>query len=254
MMNAPSQSSLHLGRPGGWLCALVLLLVPALAQADSRSVYELSYAFGEEARPSLEAYSTNDLLRPGFRSEAPRGQELSLGVRSTRLPSALEPGLGEQSIETTGGFIHRFGDRGFGYGVNFGVGLYASAWDQAPDAADAAFAGTSPLVVSDFSAGPTYETGNLLSRIRVGVRYPILGEADSRSSFYGHRGDGARGTGYLSLDSRLRFSNQTEMSVSLFYDDHGAADARNWLDGGLDFRDGLNGGRSVVGVEMGLNF
>ncbi|HSM27359.1 MAG TPA: hypothetical protein VK855_04565, partial [Thioalkalivibrio sp.] len=72
--------------------------------------------------------------------------------------------------------------------------------------------------------------------------------------FYGHRGDAARSAGYLSLDSRLRFSNQTEMSVSLFYDDYGAGDSLNWLHGGLDFGGGANTGRSVVGVEMGLNF
>jgi hypothetical protein len=254
MMNAHSQSTLYRGRPRAWVGALALLLAPVLAQADSRSVYELSYAFGEESRPSLEAYSTSDVLRPGFRSEAPRGRELSLGVRSTRQPSALVPGLAEQSVETTGGFIHRLGDTGFGYGVDFGLGLYASAWDQPPDAAGAAFVGHSSLLVSDFSAGPTYESGNLLSRVRVGVRYPVFGEGDSHSSFYGHRGDAARGAGYLSLDSRLRFSNQTEMSVSLFYDDHSAGNALNWLDGGLDFRGGVNAGRSVVGVEMGLNF
>jgi hypothetical protein len=254
MVKTPFQSSLNFGRHGGRAAALVLLLVPMLAQAEGRSVYELSYAFGQEARPSLEAYPSNDVLRPGFRSETPRGQQLSLGVRSNRLPSALAPGLAEQSVETTGGFIHRLGDTGFGYGVDFGLGLYASVWDQPPVVSDDAFSGQSSLLVSDFSAGPTFETGNLLSRVRIGVRYPVLGEEDTSRSFYGHRGDAARGAGYLSLDSRLRFSNQTEMSVSLFYDDYGAGDSLNWLDGGLDFRSGVNSGRSVVGVEMGLNF
>jgi hypothetical protein len=112
----------------------------------------------------------------------------------------------------------------------------------------------SSFMVTDFSTGPTFESGNLRSRMRVGVRYPVLGDADAGSAFYGHRGDTARSAGYLSLDSRLRFSNQTEVSVSLFYDDYGVSASRDWLSEGLDFQGGVGASESVVGFEMGLNF
>jgi hypothetical protein len=254
MMKAFLQSRGKLVRCVGGAGALVLFLVPLLVQADSRSLYELSYGFGDETRSSLETYSLNHALRPGFLSELPRAQELSFGVRSTRLPSALEPGLSEQSLETTGGFIHRFGDSGFGYGVDFGLGLYSSVWDSSNSWSETIFSGQPSFVVSDFSAGPTYEIGNVLSRVRIGVRYPVLGEGDSLGAFHGHRGDLARGAGYLSLDGRMRFSNQTEMSVSVFYDDHNAGNTFSWPDRGLNFRGGQSAGGTVVGVEMGLNF
>jgi hypothetical protein len=236
------------------LGVLPLVFVSLPLHADNRTVYERSYTLGQDALSPLDAFPAADLLRPGFRNDVQRGSELNLGVRSTRLPSASTPGLSEQSVETSGGFIHRFGSTGFGYGVDLGMGLYSSTWDQQVLPADEPLRGSGSLLLSDFSTGPTYESGNFRSRVRVGVRYPVLGDGDAGSSFYGHRGDVGRSAGYLSLDSRLRFSNQTEMSVSLFYDDYSASGSRDWLSEDLNFRGGAASPQSVVGFEMGLNF
>ncbi|TVP77809.1 hypothetical protein [Thioalkalivibrio sp.] len=234
------------------LAAFPLALIALPLHAESRSLYEMSYTPGQDALSTLDAFSGADRLRPGFRNDMHRGREFNLDVRSTQMPSLVEPGSAEHALETSGGFIQRFGSSGFGYGVDFGLGLHSSGGGQIvdPDAGGI----RSSFMVSDFSTGPTFESGNLRSRVRVGVRYPLLGDADAGSAFYGHRGDSARSAGYLSLDSRLRFSNQTEVSVSLFYDDYGASASRDWLSEGLDFQGGAGASESVVGFEMGLNF
>ncbi len=234
------------------LAALPLALFALPLHADTRSIYELSYTPGQDALSTLDAFSGAERLRPGFRNDMHRSREFNVDVRSTHLPSLVEPGSAERALETSGGFIQRFGSSGFGYGVDFGLGLHSSGGGQLLDLDAGGI--RSSFMITDLSTGPTFESGNLRSRVRVGVRYPVLGDADAGSAFYGHRGDTARSAGYLSLDSRLRFSNQTEVSVSLFYDDYGVSGSRDWLSEGLDFQGGVGASESVVGFEMGLNF
>ena len=236
------------------LVALPLALFALPLHADTRSVYELSYTPGQDALSTLDIFSGSASLRPGFRNDVQRSRELSLEVRSGLLPSVASPGLAEHTLETTGGFIQHFGSTGFGYGFDVGLGMRSSVGteDLLPDPSPG---GSSGFMITDLSTGPTFQAGNLRSRMRVGVRYPLLGEADPLNPFYGHRGDTSRSAGYLSLDSRLRFSNQTEMSVSLFYDDYGLGGAsRDWLSDRLDFQGGAGSPESVIGFEMGLNF
>jgi hypothetical protein len=249
-MNACADTIRNAGRLV--LAVLLLALFALPLHADTRSIYELSYTPGQDALSTLDAFSDVDRLRPGFRNDMYRSREFNIDVRSTRLPSSVEPGSSEHALETSGGFIQRFGSSGFGYGVDFGLGLHSSGGGQVLDPEDGSM--RSSFMITDFSTGPTFESGNLRSRVRVGVRYPVLGDVDAGSAFYGHRGDTARSAGYLSLDSRLRFSNQTEVSVSLFYDDYGVNASRDWLSEGLDFQGGAGSSESVVGFEMGLNF
>jgi hypothetical protein len=249
-MNACAGTFRNAGRLVLAVFPLALLALPV--HADTRSIYELSYTRGQDALSTLDAFSEADRLRPGFRNDIYRSREFNLDVRSTRLPSLVEPGSAEHALETSGGFIQRFGSSGFGYGVDFGLGLHSSGGGQVLDPDEGSM--RSSFMITDFSTGPTFESGNLRSRVRVGVRYPVLGDADAGSAFYGHRGDTARSAGYLSLDSRLRFSNQAEVSVSLFYDDYGVSASRDWLSEGLDFQGGVGSSQSVVGFEMGLNF
>lgn len=238
----------------GLLAMLPFALLSMPLHAETPSVYEISYTLGQDALTTLDAFSGGESLRPGFRNDMQRSRELSLELRSTRLPSADHRGFQDHSLETRGGFIQRFGSSGFGYGVDLGVGLRSSGGSDGLFS-DQALGGSS-FMITDLSTGPTFDTGNLRSRMRVGVRYPLLGESDPLKPWYGHRGDTARSAGYLSLDSRLRFSNQTEMSVSLFYDDYGLASgtSRDWLNRGLDFEGGAGSSESVIGFEMGLNF
>jgi hypothetical protein len=236
------------------LAVLPFALFALPLQADTRSVYELSYTPGQDALSTLDVFSGSQSLRPGFRNDVQRSRELSVGVRSARLPSVASPDLADHTVETTGGFIQHFGNSGFGYGIDVGLGMRSSGGTDDP-LSDPALGGGSGFVITDFSTGPTYQAGNLRSRMRVGVRYPLLGEPDPLNPLYGHRGDTSRGASYLSLDSRLRFSNQTEMSVSVFYDDYGLGGASDdWLSDRLDFKGGASSPESVIGFEMGLNF
>lgn len=234
---------------------MLLAFVPPL-HAETRAIYELSYTPGQDALSTLDVFSGAARLRPGFDNDQQAGgRALSLEVRSSRMPSLQAPGFTDQVVETSGGFIQRFGSSGFGYGVDLGLGLHSSVGNPLWQTDELSSTRSSSLLVTDFSAGPTFESGNLRSRVRVGVRYPMLGDPDPGISRYSHRGDTGRSAGYLSLDSRLRFSNQTEMSVSLFYDDYAFGSSRDWLSDGLDFRSGNPGSEhSVVGFEMGLNF
>ncbi|MFO8003574.1 hypothetical protein [Thioalkalivibrio sp.] len=234
------------------LGAVPLALLALPLHAETRALYELSYTPGHDALSTLDVFSGAERLRPGFHNDIHGKREFSVGVRSSRLPSLVEPGAAEHALKTSGGFIQRFGDSGFGYGIDLGLGLHSSAGGQVLGAEEGPI--RSSFMVTDLSTGPIFESGNLRSSVRVGVRYPVLGDADAGSVFYGHRGDTARSAGYLSLDSRLRFSNETEMSVSLFYDDYGVSPSDDWLSEGLGFEGGTGSSRSVVGFEMGLNF
>ncbi len=245
-----------IGRSGLVSGALVLMAFAHPLLAESRTIYELSYTPGQDALSTLDVFPGAARLRPGFYNDVQAsGRALNLEVRSSRMPSLQAPGFTDQVVETSGGFIQRFGSSGFGYGVDLGLGLHSSVGNPVWQTDELSSDRGSSLLVTDLSAGPMFESGNLRSRVRVGVRYPVLGDVDAGISRFNHRGDSSRSAGYLSLDSRLRFSNQTEMSLSLFYDDYTLGASRDWLSDGLDFRSGgIGGNQSVVGFEMGLNF
>lgn len=236
--------------------ALLLIALAPPLQAETRAIYELSYTPGQDALSTLDVFPGAARLRPGFDNDVQgSGRALNLEVRSSRAPSLQAPGFTDQVVETTGGFIQRFGSSGFGYGVDLGLGLHSSVGNRGWQSDELSSDLDSSLMVTDLSTGPTFEFGNLRSRVRVGVRYPLLGDSDAGISRFNHRGDTTRSAGYLSLDSRLRFSNQTEMSLSLFYDDYAFGASHDWLSDDLEFRSGSAGGnQSVVGFEMGLNF
>ncbi len=227
----------------------VLLSVPL--QADTRSLYALSYTPGQDALSTLDVFPAADRLRPGFRNDVQGNSELNLRVRSTRMPSVTSPGFSEESLETSGAFNRRFGRSGFGVGVDIGLGLHTAMEDPALSLNEEPMR-QHPFLMGNLSTGPTYESGNLRSQIRIGVRQPLYREAEPSRALSGHRGDAGRSAGYLSLDSQLRFSNQAEVSLSVFYDGYGATALTDWPSQGLDFRHGDDD--SMLGFEMGLNF
>jgi len=231
---------------------LALLALPL--HADTRLLYGLSSSAEMDTLPTLGRFTDAESLRPGFRNDIQAGHAVNLEIRSTRLPSVTSSGLDNYALETSGRFIQRFGSSGFGYGV--GVGLDLRSADRAAGVLDRHGLSGAPsnFVVTGLSTGPTYEAGNLRSQVRIGVRYPLRGDGETDPPLYGHRGDTPRSAGYLSLDSQLRFSNQTNMAFSLFYDDYGIGASRDWLGGRLEFQDSPASSQSVIGVEMGLNF
>ncbi len=234
------------------LLPLALLALPL--HADTRLLYGLSSSTGLDTSPTLGSFTDAESLRPGFRNDMHPGRAVSLEIRSTRLPSVTSSGLDNYALETSGRFIQRFGSSGFGYGV--GVGLDLRSADGTAGVLDRqGLSGVhNNFVVTGLSTGPTYEAGNLRSQVRIGVRYPLRGDGETDVPIYGHRGDTPRSAGYLSLDSQLRFSNQTSMAFSLFYDDYGIAASQDWLSHRLDFQGSPTASESVIGLEMGLNF
>jgi hypothetical protein len=234
------------------LGALSLALLSLPLHAETRSLYELSYTPGQDALSTLDVFPAANRLRPGLRNDIHGNSELRVVVRSSQLPSVTMPGFSDQSLETSGAFTRRFGGSGFGYGVDLGLGVHVSGEDPSVSFSEEATR-QGPFLVGDFSTGPTYESGNLRSQMRIGVRQPLLGDVDTVRALPRHRGDGGRMAGYVSLDSQLRFSNQAEVSLSVFYDGHGASSASDWPKG-LDFRHGDDGVQPMVGFEMGLNF
>lgn len=234
------------------LLPFALLAMPL--HADTRLLYGLSYNAGPDTLPTLGSFTDTESLRPGFRNDVQPGRALDLEIRSTRLPSVTSSGLDNYTLETSGRFTQRFGSSGFGYGL--GVGLDLRSADGAAGVLDRhGLSGAHHnFVVTGLSTGPTYETGNLRSQVRVGVRYPLLGDGQTEVPLYGHRGDTPRTAGYLSLDSQLRFSNQTNMAFSLFYDDYGIGASRDWLSNRPEFQGSPASSESVIGLEMGLNF
>jgi hypothetical protein len=243
------------GIPGRIVLGLLPLALLALPlHADTRMLYGLSSSPGLDTLPTLGSFTDRESLRPGFRNDIQPGRAVNLEIRSTRLPSVTSSGLDTYALETSGRFIQRFGSRGFGYGVGVGVDLRSA--DSAAGVLDRhGLSGAhNNFVLTGLSTGPTYEAGNLRSQVRIGVRYPLLADGDTDTPLYRHRGDTPRSAGYLSLDSQLRFSNQTNMAFSLFYDDYRIGASQDWLSGRLDFQNSPASSESVIGLEMGLNF
>lgn len=246
----------------GCVSGAVLLALSTGVHADTRSIYDLTFSSsGQHGLQSLDAYTTPDRLRPGFRSDVHRPAEsFSVQFQERTLSSLAGNETSAQILEASGDYTRRVGGSGLGYVIGLDLGLYAPAWSEplrGLDSLDVTSNRTS-LFISDFSAGPSYDLGNLSSRVRVGVRYPLTGETDALANpWQGHRGDLARtGTGYLSVDGRYRFSNQAEVSLSVFYDDANLlSTGRDWLNPGADRANTASGlSQSVVGFEMGLNF
>jgi len=248
-----------LRRAGLGSVAVVAACLPIAAHADARSLYELTYALSSEVGLNLDGYGASQPLRPSFSSDgfgAGNGP-YQLGLRSRSVPSLSDPTQLDQGLDVTGSYLRRLGSTGFGYSFDLGLGLYvaeAGTHGATLDSNTLEVGGGSSLMLGDLSTGPTFETGNLSSRVRVGVRTPALGDASGLNpSFYGHRGDLSRGAGFVSLDGRYRFANQTEMSLSLFYDDANLLTLRDRPTDGTEGRVG-GGLQPVIGFEMGLNF
>ncbi|WP_019624632.1 hypothetical protein [Thioalkalivibrio thiocyanoxidans] len=165
------------------------------------------------------------------------GEESGMGVLSSRL------------FEVEGAYHQELG-AGFGYGLNLGLGMETRpGWsDLGPESESTAY-------FTDFSFGPTFASGRFDSQFRVGVRQSLAGEDDALGFGYGtrHRELG-RSAGYLSIDSRLRLQNQSELSLSLYYDDYSLNTSSDWMSDRLDFESTRDPSSSVVGVEMGLTF
>lgn len=241
--------------PGRMVLGFLLLALLALPlHADTRMLYGLSSSAGLDSLPTLGSFTDAEGLRPGFRNDIQPGRAMNLEIRSTRLPSVTSSGLDNYALETSGRFIQRFGSSGFGYGV--GVGLDLRSPDTTAGVLDRhGLSGVhNNFVVTGLSAGPTYEAGNLRGQVRIGVRYPLRSDGETDVPIYGYRGDTPRSAGYLSLDSQLRLSNQTNMGFSLFYDDYGIGASQDWLSNRLGFQGSPAASESVIGLEMGLNF
>ncbi|WP_019593852.1 hypothetical protein [Thioalkalivibrio sp. ALM2T] len=177
-----------------------------------------------------------------------------LSVRSTGDASALDEADnafgGTRLFEAVGGYHQELGG-GFGYGLNLGVGM-----ETRPDWNELGPSGESTAYFTDFSFGPTFASGRFDSQFRVGVRQPLSSEDRDLGFGYGDRSrETGRTAGYLSLDGRLRLQNQSELSLSLYYDDYSLNSADNWLADRLEF-EGVSRepASSVIGVEMGLTF
>lgn len=235
------------------LGSVTLALVAPLLHASDRSIYQLSYPSQDVGTLGTETLTGAEDLRPGFLNDIQRSPSTGVEVRSTRLHSVTTPGYSAGGLETGGGYARRFGSTGFGYGVDLGLGLrsFDSTGSLAPGEP---YATPGRFVITDLSTGPIYETGSLQSQVRIGMRYPLVTDRETVSPLYSHRGDFPRGAGYLSLDSRLRFSSQGSIAISFFYDDYGLVAPQNWLGDRLDFQSGPGSQDPVVGFEMGLNF
>lgn len=236
----------------GWM-ALAPAVVLQPLQASDRSIYELSYPSRHGGTPGVESFAGAEDLRPGFLNDIQRGRDTNVEVRSTRLLSMTAPDFSGDGLETSGAYARRFGSSGFGYGVDLSLGL--RSFDSTGGLAPGEQHGVpGRFVLTDFSTGPTYQAGNLQSQVRIGMRYPLVTDQDSASPLYSQRGDYPRGAGYLSLDSRLRISDQGSIAVSVYYDDYRLVAPNEWLGDRLDFQSGTGATGSVIGFEMGLNF
>ncbi len=167
------------------------------------------------------------------------GDETGMGVLSSRL------------FEVEGAYHQQLG-AGFGYGLNLGVGMETRpGWsDLGPETESTAY-------FTDLSFGPTFASGSgrFDSQFRVGVRQSLTSGDDALGfGYWGRHRELGRSAGYLSLDSRLRLQNQSELSLSLYYDDYSLNTSSDWMSDRLDFESTRDSSSSVVGVEMGLTF
>ena len=265
------------------VCAVVLALAAGSAHADSR--YSLTGApagAAGGAAPVLEAPGVADAetVVQGTLSSGLLSQLLALPLLGRSAPETLAPdpdsryrlsvssegGWGPEydrrsgggfpsarMFEAAGGYHQELG-AGFGYGLNLGLGMEAHpGWsDRGTDTATTSY-------FTDLSFGPTFASGRLDSQFRIGVRRPLGGDDVSALGFgHGdrHREVG-RTAGYLSLDGRLQLQNESELSLSLYYDNYSLNESstEEWLEDRLEFEGATSDApSSVIGVEMGLTF
>ncbi len=202
----------------------------------------------------LEASSSG--VMPQENPDAARDAEsrYRLSVRSTGDAAALDEAdnafSGARLFEAVGAYHQDLG-AGFGYGLNLGLGM-----ETRPDWNDLGPASETTAYFTDFSFGPTFASGRFDSQFRVGVRQPLSSDDRGLGFGYGDRyRDTGRTAGYLSLDGRMRLQNQSELSLSLYYDDYSLNSADNWLADRLEFEGASREPTSsVIGLEMGLTF
>lgn len=268
-------------RACGVVGAVLLALATGNAQADSR--YSLTHTPADPApvevalsERSADVQKVADA--PVSRRVLPELLTLPLLARSAPEPAEQAPDAryrltvrseGDRLREYDGGSADGFASArmfeaagayhqelgaGFGYGLNLGLGMETrSGWG------DLGTDGENTSYFTDLSFGPTFASGRLDSQFRIGVRRPLGGEDLSALGFgYGdrHREVG-RTAGYLSLDGRLQLQNQSELSLSLYYDNYSLNEstAEEWLEDRLEFEGATSDTpSSVIGVEMGLTF
>lgn len=228
---------------------LVLFLGPAQALAEGR--YSLSkgsvnlgggYGQVEDGAAPVDG--------SGIQRGADSPYRLSLRSRGDTAGLANDPLPSSRLFEAIGGYYQEIGG-GFGYGLNLGLGMETRTEGKQP-----ASVGSSTAYFTDFSLGPTFDAGRFGSQFRLGIRKPLGHEESTLGYDYGQRPrEIGRPASYLSLDGRMRLQNQSELSLSLYYDDYSLDSAGDWLADRLEF-DGASRdpSSSVFGVEMGLTF
>ncbi len=256
--NPPQVQGLGRVRLRGPRSSLVagVLLVGGFAVAAAPASADDRYSL--LAAPQTQGFAGPDAAITTLRGEPETARDSDsryrLSVRSTGDASLLDDTdnafASTRQFEAVGGYHQELGG-GFGYGLNLGLGM-----ETRPDWNDLGPVSESTAYFTDFSFGPTFASGRFDSQFRVGVRQPLSGEARDLGFGYGTRyRETGRTAGYLSLDGRLRLQNQSELSLSLYYDDYSLNSADNWLADRLEFEGASREPTSsVIGVEMGLTF
>ncbi len=238
----------------GWLLAgLGLVFGPAQAEAPAGE-------FGAYAlNPSIDlnTFSIGELAvaaREPARERSDSRYHLTLrsGHDTAPLFDGEDAVLNTRMFEAVGGYRQEFGNSGFGYGLNLGLGMQSGeTWnDLGPGQEFNSY-------FTDLSLGPTFAAGRFDSQFRIGLRQPLTSDESHPGFGFGNRHrDIGRTAGYLSLDGRLRLQNQSELSMSLYYDDYTMNEADSgWLADRLEFEGASrDAASSVIGVEMGLTF
>ncbi|MGM0553755.1 MAG: hypothetical protein ACQETK_08155 [Pseudomonadota bacterium] len=239
---------------GGWcLAVLGLMFGPAQAESLAQTIE------GRSLSPSA-GLSALDVSEPAGPARAPARERSDsryhLTLRADHDPVSLfeneEAVLNTRVFEAVGGYRQEFGSSGFGYGLNLGVGMQSGeTWnDLGPGQEFNSY-------FTDLSFGPTFAAGRFDSQFRIGLRQPLTSDESHPGFGFGSRHrDIGRTAGYLSLDGRVRLQNQSELSMSLYYDDYTMHEPDSgWLADRLEF-DGASpdAASSVIGVEMGLTF
>lgn len=255
--NAPGRARV-VARLAAPLMLVVVFATPMVAAAeDDTTRYSLTRTLnldgGDQVAAVGDLSSFSGAAGAGGEARPDPRYRLMLDADAVSRPEDDITGLGDR-FEATGAFRQRLGASGLGYGIDLGFGMESrSAPGQLREDA-----GTTSYF-TDFSFGPTFESGGFDSQLRVGVRQPLAG--DSRETVGAGTGlqprDHTRGASYLSLDGSLRLRNDSELSMSLFYDDYSLESSEGWMEERLEF-DGMRpesgGSSSVFGVEMGLTF
>lgn len=253
-------SGLTCVRAGRRLVPALVLAVCGLPMAavagDETTRYSLTQSFELGGGPSASLGDVTPLAGADDTHGSTRDPRYSLTLDADAVSRPVDDvtGLGDR-VEAAGGFRHRLGSSGLGYGVDLGFGMESrhEPGSMREDGASASY-------FTDFSFGPTFESGGFDSQLRIGMRQPLAGASRDDAAGIGPQPrDRTRGASYLSLDGSLRLGNDSELSMSLFYDDYSLDSTDGWMEDRLEFEgmrpeSGGSGSSSVFGVEMGLTF